>query len=292
MKILIIGGDSRQCEIGRRFADIGHEVYTFALELPLNNAYAAEDLQKALANSDIVLLPLPMTRDGIYINTPFYSGERITLDEVFSGISKNSLLLCGKMSDVLREKAKSLHLHFEDYYENETFLGENAYITAEGAVFLAMERLKTTVKKCPVLIVGGGRIAKNLFLLLSAMNARVCFCARNDYDLRWAEALGAKTLDLASDTEDIERAVEKSDVIFNTVPVRVIPDCAFEKAKKELIYIELAGDEGLISPVLTEKGIYVVCAKALPSKYAPQSAGLLLYDTISDILKEKKGEKA
>ena len=292
MKILIVGGDSRQCEIGKRFSDIGYEVYTFALELPIDNAYAAEDLQKALANSDIILLPLPMTRDGIYINNPFYSGERITIDEVFSGVSKNSLLLCGKMSDTLREKAKGLHLRFEDYYENETFLNENAYITAEGAIFLAMEQLKTTIKKLPVLIVGGGRIAKNLFLLLSAMNAKVCFCARNDYDLRWAEALGAKTLDLASDTEDIETAVEKSDVIFNTVPVSVIPDCAFERAKKELIYIELAGDEKLISPVLVKNGIYTVCAKALPSKYAPKSAGLLLYDTISDILREKKGEKA
>ena len=292
MKILIIGGDSRQCEIGKRFSDIGYEVYTFALELPVYKSYAAEDLQKALANSDIIILPLPMTRDGIYINTPFYSGEAITVDEVFSGVSKNSLLLCGKMSDTLREKAKSLHLFFEDYYENETFLSENAYITAEGAIYLAMKQLSTTVKKCPVMIVGGGRIAKSLFLLLSAMNAKVCFCARNDYDLRWAEALGAKTLDLASDTEDIEKAVEKSEVIFNTVPVGVIPDCAFERAKKELIYIELAGDEKLISPVLVRKGIYTVCAKALPGKYAPKSAGLLLYDTISDILREKKGEKA
>ena len=292
MKILIIGGDSRQCELAVRFAKEGNEVYTYALDLPSENTYVPENLQNALAKADAVILPLPMTRDGIYINTPFYSGEKITLDEVFSGLSKDSLLLCGKLSDCLREKAKSLHLFFEDYYENELFLNENAYITAEGALSLAMERLDIAVKNCPVMIVGGGRIAKNLFLLLSAMNAKVCFCARNDYDLRWAEALGAKTLDLASDTSDIENAVEKSRVIFNTVPVQVIPDCAFEKAKKELIYIELAGDEALISPVLTKKGIYTVCAKALPSKYAPQSAGLLLYDTISCILKEKKGEKA
>ena len=292
MKILIVGGDSRQCELGRRFLEAGDEVYTYALDLPLENAYAAESLPNALANADVIILPLPMTRDGIYINTPFYSGEKVTLDEVFSGVSKNSLLLCGKMSDTLREKAKGLHLFFEDYYDNELFLNENAYITAEGALSLAMEKLNTTVKNSHVMIVGGGRIAKNLFLLLSSVNAKVCFCARNDYDLRWAEALGAKTLDLASDTEDIENAVAKSRVIFNTVPVQVIPDCAFEKASKELLYIELAGDEALISPVLTKKGIYTVCAKALPSKYAPQSAGLLLYDTISCILKEKKGEKA
>ena len=291
MKILILGGDSRQCEVGMRFVGDGHEVYTFALELPLEGAYAVTDFKKALANSDTVILPLPLTRDGIYINTPFYSGEKISVDEVFSGISEKTLLLCGKMSDALREKAKGLHLTFDDYYENEMFLNENAYITAEGAVSLAMEKLSTTVKKCPFMIVGGGRLAKNLFLLLSAMNAKVCFCARNDYDLRWAEALGAKTLDLASDTEDIETAVEKSDVIFNTVPVCVIPDCAFERAKKELIYIELAGDEKLISPVLTRKGIYTVCAKALPGKYAPKSAGMLLYDTLSHIIQERKGEK-
>ncbi len=291
MKILIVGGDCRQCEIGRRFIARGDSVSTFALDLPIENALPKENMTDALADADTVILPLPLTRDGIYINTPFYSGEKITLDELFSLSPKNTLLLCGKMPDALREKAKSLKLRFEDYYENELFLSENAYITAEGALFLAMKELNITIKNCPVLIVGGGRIAKSLFLLLSAMNARVCFCARNDYDLRWAEALGAKTLDLASDTEDIERAVEKSRVIFNTVPVAVIPDCALEKAKKELIYIELAGDESLISPVLVNKGIYTVCAKALPSKYAPYSAGVLLYDTISDILKQKKGEK-
>ncbi len=291
MKILIIGGDSRQCEIGAEFISNGDEVYTYALGLPLKNSFAAIDLASAASLSDVILLPLPMTRDGIYINTPHHQGEKITIDEVLSFCPKTALLLCGKMPESVREKAKALRLSFSDYYEKETFLSENAYITAEGALFLAMQQLKTTVKDCPCMIIGGGRIAKNLLSVLLSLGARVRFCARSVYDLRWAKTLGATPLDLASDTDDIIEAVSESCVIFNTVPCITIPDCAYEQAKSDLIFIELAGSEELISRALKERDIYTVCAKSLPSKYAPSSAGKLLYDTIRELLKEKKGEK-
>ena len=289
MKIIIIGGDSRQSEIGARLVKEGNEVLTYAHGSDILGATPVKSLTIALADSQVVLLPLPLTRDGIYINCP-NSNEKPTIDEIIENVNESSLILCGKASPSVRERLRSRHLKFRDYYESERFLRENSDITAEGAVALAMGELDVTIKGTPFMIVGGGRLAKALFFTLSALGARVTFAARSPYDLKWAAALGAKALDLASDTDELITAINQSRVIFNTVPKKVLPDWGFSSAREDLLFIELAGDESLISPTLKERGIFTICAKALPSKYAPRSAASLLYDIIKEILDERKGK--
>lgn len=289
MKIIIIGGDSRQTDIGSRLQKEGNEVCFYATGEEIPEAKKVADLKDALAVCDTVLLPLPLTRDGIYINCP-NSAVKPTLDEIFENVNESSLILCGRISPSARERLRSRHLKFVDYYESERFLRENSCITAEGAVFLSMKELDVTVRDTPFMILGGGRLAKALFSTLYSLGARVTFAARSPYDLRWAAALGAHPLDLSSDTDDIIEEINKTRVIINTVPKKVLPDWAFSSVKDDLIFIELAGDETLISPILKEKGNYTVCAKALPSKYAPTTAASLLYDTIKEILDERKGK--
>ncbi len=289
MKIIIIGGDSRQTEIGSRLVSEGNEVFTYATEKEIFGAKEASDLKSTLAVCEAILLPLPLSRDGIYINCP-NSSTKPTIDDVIENVNESSLILCGKLSPSVREKMRSRHLKFKDYYENERFLRENSYITAEGAVFLCMKELDVTVKDTPFMIVGGGRLAKALFSTLSSLGARVTFAARSPYDLRWAAALGATPLDLSSDTDDIIDAINKNRVVINTVPKKVLPDWGFSSVKSDFMFIELAGDEALISPILKERGSFTVCAKALPSKYAPKTASSLLYDIIKEILDERKGK--
>jgi hypothetical protein len=81
MKIIIIGGDSRQSEIGARLVKEGNEVLTYAHGSDILGATPVKSLPDALADSQVVLLPLPLTRDGIYINCPD-SKEKPTIDEI------------------------------------------------------------------------------------------------------------------------------------------------------------------------------------------------------------------
>ena len=49
-----------------------------------------------------------------------------------------------------------------DFLKDEVYLCENAYITAECALDVALPYLNRTLRKCPVLIIGWGRIGKCL----------------------------------------------------------------------------------------------------------------------------------
>ncbi len=287
MKILIIGGDGRMTRLCERLASDAHEVYAYATGKLPSGVRECGELYSAPPSFDIIILPLPVSRDGININAPEYTGEPIAVSDLFETIPKGKILLAGKISRAHKDKAKDFGLCVIDYYEREGFINENAYITAEGGIKIAMDALGETLRDASHLIIGGGRIARNLLLTLRGFQARVALAARNIHDLRWAKAIGADTVDLLGDSEELEAALSRSRVIYNTVPEPTIPDSAYEYVKKDAIYIELVGDENLVSPLLTEKGVYCTCAKALPAKYAPDSAAALLYETISEIIKGK-----
>ncbi len=288
MKILIIGGDARFSIVGECLLKEGHDVYAY--KNASENMKKQSDLS-SVSQFDTVILPLPVSRDGVHINTPDFPDEKIVISDLFERIPKNKTLLVGKISRAHKDKAKDFGLRVIDYYEKEFFTDENAYITAEGALNLAANEQKKTIRHSSHLIIGGGRIARYLLLLLRGYGARVTLLARNSHDLRWAYVMGGLPIDLFGESEDIERAMAECDVIYNTVPEITIPDSACEYIKNGTVYIELVGDEKLITPLLSQKCAYTVCAKALPSKYAPESAGMLLYKTISEIIKERVNEK-
>ena len=75
------------------------------------------------------------------------------------------------------------------------------------------------------------------------------------------------------------------DVVFNTVPDRIISDDSLLELPDGKIFIELASSPGgFDSEIAVQCSHTVVDGKALPGKYAPQSAGAILADTVHSIL--------
>ena len=151
-----------------------------------------------------------------------------------------------------------------DFLENEDYLAQNAYITAEAALDVALPYLQRTVKGCKVLILGWGRIGKCLGNLLKAMGAEVTVAARKASDRAMLKALGFGAVGFPIEAE----ILEASELIYNTVPYGVL-DCA---PVKECIKIDLASTEGIEGPD-------VLRARGLPSKFAPESSGKLIAET-------------
>ena len=98
--------------------------------------------------------------------------------------------------------------------EMKIFTDKNAYITAEGAIQFVMQSLQKTLRDSAHLIIGGGRIAKHLFIILRGFGASVTLACRDGHDLRWAEAFGAKAIDLLGESEDVENGLSLCDVIY------------------------------------------------------------------------------
>ena len=153
-----------------------------------------------------------------------------------------------------------------DFLKDEAYLCDNAYITAECALDVALPYLKHTIRQCPVLIIGWGRIGKCLGQLLKAMDAEVTVAARNPAHRAMARALGygAEELDGIS--------LNHYRLIYNTVPFPVISRTQLAQTDEHCVKIELASRDGM-------EGDDIIIARGLPGIHMPESSGKLIADT-------------
>ena len=156
-----------------------------------------------------------------------------------------------------------------DLLEDPWYLARNAGITAHCTLELALEKLPVTLDRCPVLIIGWGRIGKCLSKLLHAMGACVTVAARKESRRVMIDALGYKSCSI----EDIHP--EAFRLIINTVPAMVVPD-----PQGTALKIDLASVPGI-------GGRDVLWARGLPGLLAPESSGDLIARVITQWLKEK-----
>ncbi len=157
-----------------------------------------------------------------------------------------------------------------DLLQDPFYLAENADITAHCAIKLAMARLSVTLKNCPVLVVGWGRIGKCLARLLWNLDAIVTVAARKESDRAMLAALG---YDTENTTFSGGYGLLRYRVIFNTVPQMVLPKELTQYCHKDCLKIDLASVPGI-------QGDDVIVARGLPSKDAPESSGELIARTI------------
>lgn len=156
-----------------------------------------------------------------------------------------------------------------DLLADPWYLARNASITAHCTLELALEKLPVTLEKCPVLVIGWGRIGKCLAKLLHALGACVTVAARKESRRVMIDALGYKSCAIG----DIR--AENYRLIINTVPAMVLP-----AAPGTALKIDLASQPGI-------GGSGVLQARGLPGRLAPESSGALIAQLVSQWLKEK-----
>lgn len=164
-----------------------------------------------------------------------------------------------------------------ELYGTEPLTTANAAVTAEAAVFLAMERLSVALEGANCLVIGFGRIGKLLAQKLRSLGAEVCVCARNAGDRAMAEAWGCK----ADQTGVYHGGLSPYAVVFNTVPHEVLSPSQLAQLSPDCLLIELASAPGGYDPtVCSVLGLQHIAAAGLPGKYAPKTAGILYAQSI------------
>ena len=156
-----------------------------------------------------------------------------------------------------------------DLLEDPWYLARNASITAHCTLELALAKLPVTLEKCPVLVIGWGRIGKCLAKLLHGLGACVTVAARKESRRVMIEALGYRSCSM----EDMQ--AKNYRLIINTVPAMVLPKAAGTGLK-----IDLASTPGI-------GGKDVLHARGLPGLLAPESSGELIAQLITQWIKEK-----
>ena len=281
----VIGGDIRFIRVAERLAQQGFLVLTAGLGEDLKESGILKicSTEYAVKNSDYIILPLPITSDNLYINTPD-SDTKITIDEVTANLSPKQVVFGGKVSKNLAETITAIGAECEDYLEREDFAVQNAIPTAEGSISIAMQEMSRTIYQSRCLVTGYGRIAKILGRYLQSLGAFVTIAARKTSDIVWAEAQGHHAIH----TKDILKDGQRYDLIFNTVPSMLFDGEKLQCIDNDCIIIDLASKPGGVDfDVAAELGLNVIWALSLPGKVAPISAGDIIYNTIMTIISER-----
>ena len=284
IKIGVIGGDQRQLVMAGELAKLGIENAVYAFDKYEGNFHEVTrctSLKNTVKDSAAVILPMPYSLDNISLNCPFGS-EDIALKELFSMFKPGQIIAGGCFNDTAYSLNKNIKMY--DYYEREELTVANAIPTAEGAVAIAITELPFTLHGTDVLITGFGRVAKVLAHTLKSMGAKVTVAARKLEDFAWMNVYGYNAVHIS----DLADAVECYPLIFNTVPEIIFTRQILEHAVSDVLIIDLASKSGGVDmKAAKELDINIIHALSLPGKTAPVTAGIIIKDSIVNILRDE-----
>lgn len=275
--IVWLGGDKRQIYAQKTMHSLNIESSAHLLDSPVDSFC---DLITNFKTNTIVILPLPVSLDGIHLNAL----QPLPLSKLAEILPKNSMVLGGKLPTSFATHLNNRSIRFIDYY-NDEFQIANALPTAEGAIAIAIREMPTTLANSKVVVIGYGRIGKILASKLQLLGAKVTVLARKGSDLALARAFGHLAVSIQDGLPEMIFH-EGYQVIFNTVPVKLFMSEQIAKFDKGVQYIELASAPGGIDQQTAKKhGICMIQAQSLPGKYSPATAGKILAETVVQILR-------
>ncbi len=280
-RYLIVGGDDRLVELAAIFERNGMKISTYGMDkVEIKNVENFLYMDEALENSDVIVCPIPFSKDVHKINSK-YSSIDIEIEELFKKLGAGKKLMLGAINNYSKELAKKYSIEYADYYNDESYQILNTIPTAEGALSIIINETRETLFGSKILVLGYGRIGKLLSEYLKALRSEVYVEARKDSDLTWINTRGMKAVPI----EQLQLYLGEIDVIVNTVPAKMLDCRMLDLVKKEVFILDLASTPGGIDFVhAAEKGIKAVHALGIPGKIACRSAAVYIYDTIMKII--------
>ena len=272
--ILILGGDKRSSYLRTFFAEKGF------ISVYINVKIQKEDLLKNISDADIIILPLPFTKDGDYVFSESVD-FKLRLDTFIDTLKDNQIVAAGKTDALFRQKLKEKGIKFFDYYEDCKLTKTNSYLTSLGALKLLFENNKKILRNKKVLVTGYGNISEILCKMLNNLEMNVYVAARKQQQRNGALNCGYNSFDIS----DIPKYANDFDYIFNTVPSRIFTECDIENMKDSCLFTELAsapfGADKIYFDKYYKKYIY---APSLPGRFYPEEAARAVYDSIYEFI--------
>lgn len=278
----IIYGDLRQKLLAELLADDGYKIKTFGYDnkSEYKNIIVCDSYKYAIENSDIVIGPIPFSKDNKNLFTVYNNLPTLSIEDFFKACSQN-ILIAGVVSDFVKQIAKDYNISILDLYEIEEIAILNSVPTSEGAIQIAMNESDITLHGSNVLILGYGRCGKTLAKMLNGIGSNVYVCARKSKDICYIETNGFSPLKYS----DLNKNLQMFDFIFNTVPSMIIDESLINNLKKSCVIIDLASAPGGTDFESASKyNIKALFCPSLPGRIAPKTAANIIKKAILNIL--------
>lgn len=278
----IIGGDKRFLFAGDCFLKDKYNVKLFGF----SKITSSGDLQicnslDELSKTDIVIFPVPPVNQYGDINAPF-SKEPLKFNSKILKLISGKKIFCPMKEKAVKFCKEFKNIKSYDYFKREDFTLLNAYLTAEGALQIALNSYEGAILDSKILICGFGRIGKCLAKMLRDLKAQVYVSARKATDFAKITMNGYRPLN----TEQLKE-IRGFDIVFNTVPALIFDENLLKNTDKNTLLVDLASLPGGIDKSAAQSlDIDIIHALALPGKTAPKTAGEIIKNTIVKMLEE------
>ena len=232
-------------------------------------------------NCNYLILPLPLTQDGVYLNCQWDNKPKLV--DIINNVPCKTMVLAGCVSERVADMFQQKGIRWRDYYTCEKLQQQNAYLTAEATLQLVMQNLNKKIKGTSVLIIGSGRCGKEAAKLFKKVGAKVTLTSRKIKDKIKTLLLGIKP----AKTSKLGEIAGDYQVIINTVPHPVLTESVLKTINKSTFVIELASSAaGVDLQSASKLGTNLLYAPGLPGRYLPFSAAESISETIIKIIKE------
>lgn len=276
---LILGGDNRSLYLGEYLENQGFKVCYYAF----NHTECYSSLEEAMNSSDVIVLPLPFTRDRLTLNTPLFD-EVVLISDIVALLSSKKMVFGGQLPKSFCEELESRNCSYCDYFLLDELAIYNAVPTAEGVVQVLIEELPITVHGMKCAVLGYGRVGKVLAETLSSLGADVTVFARKQSAFAEIYAASMKYKHFEALTTEIN----DFDAVINTVPVKILGNAQLSKLNPECVLVEVASAPfGIDFQSAKEKAFKVVKAGSLPGRVAPKTAGEIIGRSILPMIRRQ-----
>ena len=285
MKFSVIGGDFRLCSLSKMLSNDKNIVSVFAME---NSKEIEEEetikkcksIEEAIEISNIIIGSIPFLKSNGEMYTSF-SDKIIRVEDFTKKNYKDKIFIAGNISNSVKEKLEKSYEKVIDVMKQEELVILNTIATAEGAIEVAIQNTDTIIHGSNVLILGFGRVAKEVATKFHGLSAKVTCAARKSTDLAWIKAQGYEEVNIYELGEDLK----KYDIIINTVPQMIIDKEEMQFMRQNVLLIDLASSPGGINVEdAKQMNLKFVWALALPGKIAPVTSAEFIKDTIYNLI--------
>ena len=277
MRFTVCGGDLRSVYLVQRLRKDGHTVQCFDLEMgDIPPSCHTASLHTAVSTTQCIILPTPVFKGGM-LNAPLGSCV-VTPEELAQTLPPHTSVFGGSIPEEFLQLCSRRGVYPLALLSVESLAVKNAALTAECAVQVILREIPYTLERCPILILGAGRIGRLLGLKLRALGASVTVAARGDADRAWGAALGLNPADFA----DLAPLLPQVRLLINTIPAQVLSQTQLSLLPQDALLFELASKPGGFPS--TDLHTVISCG-GLPGTYTPQSAADVIAETIYQNLK-------
>jgi dipicolinate synthase subunit A len=268
----MLGGDKREQEIARLAAATGAQVRAHGFPWPEQGIAGVQHLNDpaaVLKGARFALFPIPGIAASGALFAPAAAAPIVPDRAMLAGMAPRAHIILGWADTNLKANAATLSIELHEYEWDRSLMLQRTPAIIEGLLKIVIENTAITIHNANACVVGQGTIGAVLARYLVALGAHTHVAARNAEQRAAAYVAGATPHLLA----DLAALAPSLDLVFSTVPSRVVGEDVLSCLPKTALIVDLAAPPGGVDFEAARRlGLNAIWGRGLGSR-APVTVG-------------------